>query len=227
MSHNAHLLAANITTCSKTHSSASMANPSLNAEEIPENENQIQPIRKPRRLENKSIKGLKCDPEQLCHLRLQHPSASTLKKLSLIESNYDTSNCLPCIRAKRHRQPSNSHLPKAKRVLERIHSDICGPFSDSKGKSKYLFTFLDDFTHFAKIVTIPDKNSSTLSSKIAQYIKESERFHSQKVVFLHADRGTEYLGDVKALFQSLGVQLEPTVGYSPQSNGNQMARRKD
>jgi hypothetical protein len=180
-----------------------------------------EPIRKRSRHQEpaKPNKPLKCTPEELWHLRLNHPSSSSLKKLRLIDSNYDSSNCRACTQAKQTKLPYRVHLPKTTRVLERIHSDLAGPFPDSKGNSKYVLTFLDDFTHFAQLATIRDKSSSTLKKVIAQYIREVERFHNQKVVYLHIDKGREYMGDVEAYLTPLGIKLERTSGYSPQSNG--------
>jgi transposase InsO family protein len=164
-------------------------------------------------------KPLPCDPNELWHLRLQHAAKSTLQKLKLIESKYDTSKCEACLLAKHKRTPYDSPIPRGSRVLERIHSDLAGPYVTSKGKSKYLMTFLDDYTHWTEVVTLPNKNSETLRTAIAQFIKRSERLHGQRIVYFHVDRGREYLGAVSQLFQTLGVRLETTAPYSPQSNG--------
>ena len=67
--------------------------------------------------------------------------------------------------------------------------------------------------------TIPNKTSATLHSAIAQYIKESERLQGTKVIYLHIDRGKEYLGNVQSFLQPLGIRYEATSGHSPQSNG--------
>jgi hypothetical protein len=85
-------------------------------------------------------------PNQLWHLRFGHASTTTLHKLRYIKSSHDSTRCVICIRSKQTRKP---FLPSARQVsqqLERIHSDICGPFPTSKGLTKLLLTFLDEAT---------------------------------------------------------------------------------
>ena len=43
---------------------------------------------------------LNCHPQNLWHLRFGHSSATTLQKLKSIKSNFDSSTCHVCIRAK-------------------------------------------------------------------------------------------------------------------------------
>ena len=111
------------------------------------------------------------------HLRLQHTPSSTIQKHPLLQSNYDTAECQSCIKAKQHRNPykSDSEIPAASRVNERVHSDLAGPYINSKGNSKYLMTFLDDRTQWAEVVMLKNKKSCTLRRAIARYIRRAER----------------------------------------------------
>ncbi|TMC17117.1 MAG: transposase family protein, partial [Chloroflexi bacterium] len=121
--------------------------------------------------------------------------------------------------AKQTRKPFHSTKSKVKRKLERIHSDICGPYPTSKGKSVYVLTFLDELTHWCWIVTIPDKSSSTVCQQFRDLIKQIETETELKIKYLRTDGGGEYEGDLTPVLKEFGVKHEPTSPYSPQSNG--------
>ena len=96
---------------------------------------------------------------------------------------------------------------------------ICGPFPTSKGLMKLLLTFLDEYSHWCWIVTIDDKSSATVNREFRQLIKQIETETELKIKYLRADGGSEYEGDLTPVLSEMGIQHEPTVPYSPQSNG--------
>lgn len=56
--------------------------------------------------------------------------------------------CESCVMSKQARLPFNRSRHRAKRPLELVHSDICGPVNvDTYDGKKYFCTFIDDFTH--------------------------------------------------------------------------------
>ena len=97
---------------------------------------------------NPPLKPATCSPEELWHLRLGHASKARLSKISSIKSTYDPINCIACIRAKQHKQPFYESVSKTTQKGQLIHSDLAGPFITSKGKSRYVLTLLDDYTHY-------------------------------------------------------------------------------
>jgi hypothetical protein len=105
-------------------------------------------------------------PSNLWHLRCGHASSSTLRKVKSIRSSYDSSKCVHCILAKSHRLPFQPSKFRATAKLEYVHSDLCGPFPKSIGKSKYYVTFTDDLTRFKWVVPIKNKKSSTLKKTV-------------------------------------------------------------
>ena len=109
-----------------------------------------------------SIQPLQCNPQNLWHLRFAHASSTMLRKHLYIKSNHDSTHCTIYIRAKQTRKPFHRSESKVTRKLERLHSDLCGPFPISKGKSVYILTFLDELTHWCWVITIPDKSSATV-----------------------------------------------------------------
>src|SRR5271156_2073590 len=116
-------------------------------------------------------KPLYCSPNQLWHLRFGHASTTTLRKLPYIKSSHDSTRCVVCIRAKQSRKLFYHSESKVSRKLERIHSDICGPFPTSKGMTKLLLTFLDEYSHWCWITTIDDKSSATVNREFRKLIK--------------------------------------------------------
>lgn len=57
----------------------------------------------------------------------------------------DSAPCAPCVISKIQRLPFRYHEKKAEKVLELIHSDLCGLIENSSiGRFKYFLTFIDD-----------------------------------------------------------------------------------
>jgi len=56
--------------------------------------------------------------------------------------------CEACIQGKQARQPFPSDGgTRAAKVLEIVHSDVCGPMkTTSMGGARYFLTFIDDFS---------------------------------------------------------------------------------
>ena len=92
-------------------------------------------------------KPLYCSLNQLWHLHFGHASSTSLHKLLYIKSSHDSTCCIVYIRAKQTRKPFQISISKVSHILECIHSDICGLFSTSKGLTKLLLTFLDEYSH--------------------------------------------------------------------------------
>lgn len=79
---------------------------------------------------------------------------------------------------------------------ELIHSDIAGSYTISKGKSKYVLTFLDDFTRFSWIKAIPGKKSITIHNAFSAWIKINKGI---KVQYMRTDDDGEDEGNLTSL----------------------------
>src|SRR6266496_916726 len=159
-----------------------------------------------------------CSPTDLWHLRFGHASSTALRKLKQIKSTYDSTKCVPCIRAKKTHKPFHSSESKATQPLERVHSDICGQFPESKGNSIYNLTFLDEATQYAFAIPIPNKSSETIKKEFSQWIAVVERETGQKVRCLCTDGGGEYQGELMSVLKMLGVKHEKTPPWTPELN---------
>jgi hypothetical protein len=66
------------------------------------------------------------------------------------------------MKAKQSRLPFNTKRSKARKPLEIIHSDVCGPIDPATYENKkYFLTYVDDYTHFCKICLLENKNKVT------------------------------------------------------------------
>ena len=110
----------------------------------------------------------------LWHLRFCHASSSVLAKLG-IKTPTRSADCSHCIMAKQHKLPHHPVEERATEKLEIVHSDICGKFVPSIGKSRYFVTCTDDLTRFKWVLPIRNRKSQTLYSVFDKWIHEVER----------------------------------------------------
>jgi hypothetical protein len=94
----------------------------------------------------------------LWHRRLAHANINSIKNMTQwCDNGCDLSGnigvCEACVKGKMARQPFNTdNTIKSTRVLELVHSDVCGPMqTESLGGSKYLVSFIDDYSRYAHV----------------------------------------------------------------------------
>jgi len=140
-----------------------------------------------------------------------------LRKLRLIQSSFDSRTCTPCLRAKKTERAFQQSELKAEDILERIHSDISGPFVESvKHKSIYNLLFLDEASRWAECFDIKDRASATVTAKFREFLAAVERETGMKVKKLRIDGGGEYKDHLTPLLTSLGIKVEATPPRTPQ-----------
>jgi transposase InsO family protein len=131
-----------------------------------------------------------------------------------------TKVCESCELSKQPRTPFPvSQGGHSQRTLDLVHMDLFGPLPEpSLGGSRYMATFLDDYTKLAvvrfaaKKSDIPDVVKDTLRLLETQSGKPLRR--------VRTDRGSEYLNaDTMSFFKAKGVLHERTAPYTPQQNG--------
>ena len=129
--------------------------------------------------------------------------------------------CEHCVLAKQAQTP----IPKlregvrAKRVLEKVFSDITGPGDVQTPHSKlYILNLIDDYLQKAWIFTLKRK------SEACEYFKEwkaqVEQETNQKVHILRTDNGGEYSSkDFESYLRKQGISHQVTAPYSSAQNG--------
>ncbi|KAJ9523614.1 hypothetical protein QJQ45_007311 [Haematococcus lacustris] len=171
------------------------------------------------------------------HERLGHASYSVLERMQRehMVSGVDTTAsqfraagsdpavCEGCVLGKQHRHvhfplPS-PNAPAVTAALELIHMDVCGPFSmAAKDGSRYLATFLDEFTKFS--VVMPLRSKDQVPDCIITVIQQLETQSGSKCKAIRTDNGSEYVNKtVQAFCNSKGILHQHSAPYSPEQNG--------
>ena len=150
--------------------------------------------------------------------------------------NYDVDTqsqkeCEACVLGKMQKKPfPKQSQHRATRPHEIVHSDVCGPMQvESKGGSKYMLTFTDDFSRYTTAYFI--KSKSEVLSKFMEYVNSVEKLSGHQIMklnilaeedvkVLRSDNGGEYTSDKFTEFcADKGILHEFTVPYCPQQNG--------
>ncbi|KAJ3691459.1 hypothetical protein LUZ61_020623 [Rhynchospora tenuis] len=173
------------------------------------------------------------DKAWLWHLRFGHLNFGGLKDLSkksvvkgLPQIDHCDKFCEGCVFGKHPR----SSFPKeasyrAKKPLELIHTDICGPITpNSLGKHRYFNTFVDDFSRRTWVYFLKEKFEAFVVFKKFKVLVE--KLNGNYIKALRSDRGGEYISKKFEYFcEKHDIRRFLTASYSPQQNG--VAERKN
>jgi len=166
---------------------------------------------------------------QLWHKRFGHMGYDNMSRLPSMVSGVKItqeefkkagqSSCEPCIMSKQHRLPFKTSDSKSTRVLDLLHMDVCGPMPEpSLGGSKYVATFLDDFTRLSVVIPVPSK--AEVIPTVKRIITMLETQSGQKLRKVRTDRGGEYLNnELKDFYAEKGIIHQTTAPYTPEQNG--------
>ena len=139
---------------------------------------------------------------ELWHKRLGHLNAKGVKALQNMVSGMDLgkvpSNVVPfacegCVKGKQARQPFPSDGgTRATKVLELVHSDVCGPMrTTSMGGGRYFLTFIDDFSRKLWVYVLKSKRE--VFEKFVEWKALVERQSEHKIKVFRSDNGGEYI----------------------------------
>lgn len=183
--------------------------------------------------DNEEENALLCknDNSMLWHKRFGHIGFSNLEKLckekmvngmAMQLKDFDQKKpfCDSCLFGKQTRDSfKNMELPRSKRPLALVHSDVCGYFEECTFDGyRYYVTFIDDYTHFTVIYLLRHKNEVLKCFK--QYEAMASAHFDKKISCLRTDNGTEYYNTEFIDFcNENGINMVSTVPYTPQQNG--------
>lgn len=172
--------------------------------------------------------NLKHATQNLWHFRLGHLNPNDMKKLIKqgmvngmqdVSIDDDSKFCESCVYGKQAKAsfPRNKRA-RSKRVLELIHTDVCGPMTvPSWNGSLYFVSFIDDYSRASMIYCIEKK--SDVYSKLIEFVSMAEAYHNCRVSKIKLDNGGEYSSnDLKDYCKQKGIQLLYTVPYNPEMN---------
>jgi hypothetical protein len=161
------------------------------------------------------------------HERMGHIGSIALKALPEktlgcdlpIKSLEKIDKCDICIQAKATAKISRIPMPRASEILEKVHSDICGPISPKTlSKKRYFVSFIDDKTRWATVILLSTRDQ--LFNEFNSYLSTEEKQSNAKLKRLHSDNAREYKNtDFRALFTKKGVISTYTAPYTPAQNG--------
>ena len=169
--------------------------------------------------------------KDLWHSRLGHVSDAKLNMISkacygVPKLNHKvekaSSLCNGCIRGKMATSPfshtSGSDV-KTSVPFELVHSDVMGPIKPvSKGGSKYIVTFIDDYSRM--VFVYPIKAKSEVFDKFKMLKAQVETQYDSKIRCIRSDNGGEYISKrFNQYFANQGIAHQTSAPYSPQQNG--------
>ncbi|GAX86663.1 hypothetical protein CEUSTIGMA_g14071.t1 [Chlamydomonas eustigma] len=130
--------------------------------------------------------------------------------------------CSGCIAGKQQRNVAKPHPGSEPAITEKlglIHMDVCGLIEPtSMGGSRYIATFLDDYTNFSVVRLI--KVKSQVPEEIKSVIAELGRQTGLQVKAIRSDRGGEYINQtLQDYLKKKGIVQQLTAPYSPEQNG--------
>lgn len=147
----------------------------------------------------------------LLHRRMGHSSKFPTDSL-----------CEVCVKSKQTRKPflkTVSEDRKAKRLLEIVSSDVCGPISPTtRDDKRYFVSFIDHYSHFAIIFLLKEK--SEVTEKFIEFIAMAETQTGEKIKRIRCDNGGEYMSKrFKEVCKTKGILVDYTIAHNPEQNG--------
>ena len=134
--------------------------------------------------------------------------------------------CIGCVVGKHPEQSyEKGKARRATQTLELVHSDLIGPLpTPSYGGSRYVLTFIDDYSQFCWLYFLKLKSEVFEQLKIWKALVENQSGH--KIKILRNDNGKEYVNkNLHHLYEECGIQMQHSTPYTPQQNG--VAERKN
>lgn len=128
-------------------------------------------------------------------------------------------DCEACEKSKITRKICKDSGNSCSQILEKIHSDVAGPFSTkSVGGKYYYISFIDEFSRYAEIKFIANK--SLVEDAVKEFITRIERQMGQKVKIFKSDNGGEYTSkSLLNYFKSVGIKIENSIPRIHETNG--------
>jgi transposase InsO family protein len=128
--------------------------------------------------------------------------------------------CEACIEGKQQRTSfPKDEVTKASKLLELVHSDVCGPMkTTSHGGARYFVTFINDFSRKIHVYLLKAKGE--VFDKFKAYKALVENQTGMKIKTLRSDNGGKFVSKkFDNLLDECGIQRQTSAPYTPQQNG--------
>lgn len=143
-----------------------------------------------------------------------------LKKMPHHSQDNTVTQCEACIKGKSHRTAMpQAATHRANKVLELVHSDVCGPMRTlSLGGAKYFVTFIDDYSRFMVVKSMKEK--SEVIRHFKEYRSWAQNATNRRIKMFRTDNGGEFISkEFNELLAKLGISRQTTPPYTPEHNG--------
>lgn len=169
------------------------------------------------------------DAMKLAHRRTCHTAVDTLKKmestnavvgLNVIRSTKNVGNiCEACVDGKAMNKAHHRREKTSSKVLELMHTDLCGSISPmGVGGQSYAQLLTDDYSGAMWVSSMPFKSGVGQATK--DMVLHAQKLTGKKLVTLRTDGAKEFtMGGCKKFLDENGSMLDEVPPYSPQSNG--------
>jgi hypothetical protein len=145
-------------------------------------------------------KVVRHDEGESWHRRLDHLHHGALKIMQQISTGLprgtlaQLDQCKGCTLGKYVKSTFHEKENRALVILERIHTNVCGPFSvASTTKHRYYVIFVDDFSRKCWIFFMQKKDQTF--SKFCEFKTLVEKESGKQVKALRSDNGGEYISN--------------------------------
>ncbi|KRX50952.1 Retrovirus-related Pol polyprotein from transposon TNT 1-94 [Trichinella murrelli] len=167
------------------------------------------------------------------HRRMGHRDPEAIRKLNKekLANGIDIckcdaeNDCEICLTGKMTSTPFPKVANRAKKQIELIHSDRCGPMpTATPSDHRYMMTFIDDYSRFTVVYLLKTKDEAV--DRIKDYVATLHTKFGRNPVTLRTDNGREYVNQrLRNFLREKGIEHQFSAPYTPEQNG--VAERKN
>lgn len=164
---------------------------------------------------------------EIWHRRLGHINSAYLNGMqNAVEGFFidkkaeiSTASCVTCCEGKQSRRHFPSSGNRSTKLLDLVHTDVCGPMENiSLGGSRYFIIFVDDYSRMTYIYFM--KNKSEAFQCFKDYTAKVENKLNKKIKILRSDNGREFCnGEFDSFLRIKGIVHQKSNPYTPEQNG--------
>ena len=169
-------------------------------------------------------KAMTLEEAKIWHRRYGHLTSQSLRRVHTVVDGITSSikditePCDSCRMTKSTKVINRQAPERATRPLERVHSDIWGPYRVAAiNGATYFVTFTDEYTRKSWVYLATSREQ--LRTIFTEFRIRTELESSRKVTILRCDNGGEYKGLEPTFSSQYGIKFEYTTAYTPHQNG--------
>ena len=170
-----------------------------------------------------------CPSLMIWHLRLGHLGLDALKKLLPAVSYANDENtetaittCVTCIRSKQQRAYNRQPVEKTTNPFHLVHSDLCGPLTQSHSGYRYFILYIDDFSRTAWVYFLRSKKAEEVVSVFQEFQAMIDtQYPDYTIRKFRCDNGRgEYDNSFfRGILRVRGISFQPSPPYTQHKNG--------